>query len=210
MLPLLSSRTCVFMTDERARLLHLLETLTPREIRASDCILRLLQPIEFTTGHRKPDLKLLCHGLSCTLEEKWFGCTLLWTCLVSTIHAASSRTARLLEVAFQGQLCCLISWNNILFSSLEKNSWWDYHQIRLLKETDMQWHRAGRIPWHFLPDGETAATQSYGFSPALSTHPRLGTLSTSHLQLAQAMQSTWSETECWRTAKLFFIFLLSM
>lgn len=33
----------MFMTDERARLLHLLETLIPRETRASDYILRLLQ-----------------------------------------------------------------------------------------------------------------------------------------------------------------------
>lgn len=31
------------MTDERARALRLLETLIPREPRASDCILRLLQ-----------------------------------------------------------------------------------------------------------------------------------------------------------------------
>lgn len=45
LLPFLSSRTCVFMADERARHLHLLKTLTPTEGKARDYILRLLEVI---------------------------------------------------------------------------------------------------------------------------------------------------------------------
>lgn len=53
LLPFLSSRTRIFMADERARLLHLLKTLIPVEGRARDYMYRLLQVISVYNGTQK-------------------------------------------------------------------------------------------------------------------------------------------------------------